>query len=73
MKALFVIIDVLFAVAEGVASLMEKRKAKRPPPPSLSLRDIMEMKRADAELVKRTQAPTVVIPPPSERERPKRR
>lgn len=70
MKVLFVIIDVLFAVAEGVSALMEKRKKR---PQGLSMRELLDMKRQDEDLVRRTQAPTVVIPPPSERERTKRR
>lgn len=69
MKVLLVVIDLLFAVAEGVSGLMEKRRKPRP----FTLRELLDMKRKDAELVRRTQAPTVVIPPPSDRERTKRR
>lgn len=68
--ALFVV-ERVFDVLELISNLSDKRKAKQKPK-ELTLKDLLDAKR-DTELLRRTQAPTVVIPPPSERERQKRR
>jgi hypothetical protein len=70
------VVDVLFAVAETVVKVSDKRRDKRAKErarASLTLKDLMALKRADDEYLRRSQAPTVVIPPPSERERQKPR
>lgn len=67
--ALFVV-ELAFKVAEGVAGWLEREERKRLPPhhPStLSLKDLLEIKRANDTQVRRSQAPTVAITAPSER------
>lgn len=71
-KVAMFIVERAFDLAELILAISEKKKQKLPPPSSLSLKDLVEMKRADNETVRRSQAPTVVIPPPSERERQRR-
>lgn len=66
-SVVFKIIDLLFAGAELVSRALDKRK---PPPAGLTLRDLIDMKRQDDDRVRRSQAPTVVIDPPSERAKP---
>lgn len=66
-KAALWIVERLFDVAELVVKLSEKKK--KPEPSHLTLRDLVEMKRQQDEGVRRSSAPTVVIPPPSEREK----
>ena len=68
-KFLFTVVDVLFAVAEAVSKLADRKKK----PEGLTMKDLLDLKRKDDELARKTQAPTVVIPAPSERERSKRR
>lgn len=64
-KAALWIVERLFDVAELVVKLSEKKK--KPAPSQLSLRDLIDLKRQQDESVRRSSAPTVVIPPPSER------
>ncbi len=67
--ALFVI-DLAFALAEHVSDWLDKRARKkrlpRPTPSGLSLKDLLEIKKANDAAQKKSEAPTVVIPPPSE-------
>lgn len=65
--ALFVV-ELAFTIAERVAAWLEAReKRAKKPSPGLSLKELLEIKRLNDTQVRRTQAPTVVIPPPSER------
>lgn len=71
-KVLLFVVERVFDVLELIDRANERAKAKRKPK-ELTFHDLVDVKR-DAELLRRTQAPTVVIPPPSERrDSPKRR
>lgn len=62
------IVDWLFAGAELAVGLNDRlRKRKAPASSGLTMRDILELKRLDDERVRKSTAPTVVIPAPSER------
>lgn len=67
-RILLVVVDVLFMVAEAVSGLANRKRDKGK---DLTAADLLE--RKDADLRRRTTAKTVVIPPPSERERTQRR
>ena len=68
MNLVLKILDLLFAGAELLVDVHDKLSKRKPAPgATLSLKDLLELRRADDERVKRSQAPTVVIPPPSER------
>jgi hypothetical protein len=66
-RIVMVVVDVVFIAIEALSGLA-RRRAK---PKDLTAAELLE--RKDADLRRRTTAKTVVIPPPSERERPKRR
>lgn len=70
-KAALWIIERLFDVAELVSAASDRSAAKRKQlgPSPLTLKELMEIKRQDEDLYRRTNAPTVLIPPPSEREK----
>lgn len=64
------VIDVGFAIAERVDAWSTKRKRKQKlPPTALSWKDVLEIKRQSDLGARKSEAPTVVIPPPSERDR----
>lgn len=62
----------LLELISKVSDVVAKRKEEKRKGKDLTLEDLLRPGR-DGELLRRTQAPTMVIPPPSERERPKRR
>jgi len=63
------VVNAAFAVAEKVAGWLEARGRKRALPRPLTVKDLLEIRaRKDAE--RRSQAPTVLIPAPSERGKP---
>lgn len=70
-KVALFLVERVFDLLEFISNQSDKRKAKQKAK-ELTLKDLLDAKR-DTELLRRTQAPTVVIPPPSERERQKRR
>lgn len=68
MNLVLKILDLLFAGAELVVDIHDKLTKRQPQAGNtLSLKDLLELRRADEDRVRRSQAPTVVIPPPSER------
>ncbi len=63
--ALFVV-DLGFAIAERIDAWSTKRKKRKVEPIGFSWKDVLEIKRQSDTAVRRSEAPTVVIPPPSE-------
>lgn len=61
------IVELAFKLAEGVAGWLERREKRvtKDIPRGLTWPDLLELKRHN-DSVRRSQAPTVVIPPPSE-------
>lgn len=57
------------AIADALSVWLQRREQRRglPPPSTLTLRDLLEIKKESDSYARRTQAPTVVIPAPSER------
>lgn len=71
--AVLKLVDLGFTIAEGIDRLLTRRKQrKRRERDGLTWRDMAELKRASEDLARRQSAPTVAIPPPSERERERR-
>ncbi len=63
----------LLELISKVSEVVSKRKEEKRQGKTLTIEDLLRPGR-DGELLRRTQAPTMVIPPPSERElRGKRR
>jgi hypothetical protein len=64
---LLFLVDLVFDVAERVDRWNTRRKRKgKPAPVGLSWKDVLEIKRQSDAGARRSEAPTVVIPPPSE-------
>lgn len=61
------IVDWVIRIADLLLRLGESKRKSAPPPSTLTLRDLLEIKKESDAHARRSQAPTVVIPPPSER------
>ena len=68
-KLALCIANAAFAIAEKLAGWLEARGQRRALPRPLTVKDLLEI-RAQKDAQRRSQAPTVLIPPPSERDKP---
>ncbi len=64
-KLALCVVDLAFAIAEKVAYWLEAAEKRKRLPRPLTVADLLEI-RTQKDAARRSQAPTVVIPPPSE-------